>query len=95
MRANFSTTFNTEEEKKQSQSFEGRLRSSSVLKQEVIPVGRQCKNIHKYAETVLYHLNFFFWEKKKKDWKMSRYKINILRMGSENYQWWAVRVEIV
>ena len=95
MRANFSTTFNTEEEKKQSQSFEGRLRSSSMLKQEVIPVGRQCKNIHKYAETVIMPLEFFFLKKKKKDWKMSRYKINILRMGSENYQWWAVRVEIV
>ena len=66
MRANFSTTFNTEEEKKQSQSFEGRLRSSSMLKQEVIPVGRQCKNIHKYAETVIMPLEFFFLKKKKK-----------------------------
>jgi len=56
MRANFSTTFNTEEEKKQSQSFEGRLRSSSVLKQEVIPVGRQCKNIHKYAEPSIWEV---------------------------------------
>ena len=95
MRANFSTTFNTEEEKKQSQIFEGKLPSNSMLKQEVIPVGRQCKNIRKYVETVITPLVFFFFLEKKKDWKMSRYKINILRIGSENYQWWAVRVEIV
>ena len=65
MRANFSTTFDTEEEKKRSQSFGGRLPLNSMLKQEVIPVGRQCKNIHKYAETAIIPLVFFFWKKKK------------------------------
>ena len=48
MTAGFSTTFDREEEKKQSQSFEGKLPSNSMPKQEVMHVGRQSKNIHKF-----------------------------------------------
>ena len=67
-------------------------------RQEVIHIGRQCKNIHRYAETVIIPLVYiFFW--KIKDWKMhfnmSRYETNTLRMENAGYQWWAVRIEIV